>query len=96
MHFPVSPQTKGEEQYLTIDLESFIDVLRRKFGQIYREFLEMAELDQHSSQPHHSLGFLPAFRSWVFSLMAGRQRRGYVAVVQLGNTGNQFSYLRKS
>jgi DNA-binding Xre family transcriptional regulator len=56
--------------------ESSIDVLRRKFGQIYREFLEMAELDQHSSHPRHSVGFLLAFRPWVFSLVAARQRRG--------------------
>ena len=56
--------------------DSSIDVLRRKFGQIYREFLEMAELDQHSSQPRHSVGFLLAFRPWVFSLVAARQRRG--------------------
>jgi DNA-binding Xre family transcriptional regulator len=55
--------------------DSSIDVLRRKFGQIYREFLEMAELDQHSSQPRHSVGLLLAFRPWVFSLVAARQRR---------------------
>jgi DNA-binding Xre family transcriptional regulator len=56
--------------------DSSIDVLRRKFGQIYREFLEMAELDQHSSQPRYSVGLLLAFRPWVFSLVAARQRRG--------------------
>ena len=56
--------------------DSSIDVLRRKFAQIYREFLEMAELDQHSSQPRHSVGLLLAFRPWVFSLVAARQRRG--------------------
>jgi len=56
--------------------DSSIDVLRRKFGQVYREFLEMAELDQHSSQPRYSVGLLLAFRPWVFSLVAARQRRG--------------------
>jgi DNA-binding Xre family transcriptional regulator len=55
--------------------DSSIDVLRRKFGQLYRDFLEMAELDQHSSQPRHSIGFLLAFRPWVFSLVAARRRR---------------------
>jgi DNA-binding Xre family transcriptional regulator len=55
--------------------DSSIGVLRRKFGQIHREFLEMAELDQHSSQPRHSVGLLLAFRPWVFSLVAARQRR---------------------
>jgi DNA-binding Xre family transcriptional regulator len=70
----------GSRDYLAwqpVELtDSSIDVLRRKFGQLYREFLEMAELDQHSSQPRHSVGFLLAFRSWVFSLVAARQRRG--------------------
>lgn len=70
----------GSRDYLTwqpVELtDSSIDVLRRKFGQVYREFLEMAELDQHSSQPRHSVGLLLAFRPWVFSLVAARQRRG--------------------
>jgi hypothetical protein len=56
--------------------DSSIDVLRRKFGQLNREFLEMAELDQHSSQPRYSVRLLQAFRPWVFSLVAARQRRG--------------------
>jgi DNA-binding Xre family transcriptional regulator len=70
----------GSRDYLAwqpVELtDSSIDVLRRKFGQIYREFLEMAELDQHSSQPRHSVGLLLAFRPWVFSLVAARKRRG--------------------
>jgi DNA-binding Xre family transcriptional regulator len=70
----------GSRDYLAwqpVELtDSSIDVLRRKFGQVYREFLEMAELDQHSSQPRHSVGLLLAFRPWVFSLVAARQRRG--------------------
>jgi len=70
----------GSRDYLAwqpVELtDSSIDVLRRRFGQIYREFLEMAELDQHSSQPRHSVGLLLAFRPWVFSLVAARQRRG--------------------
>jgi DNA-binding Xre family transcriptional regulator len=70
----------GSRDYLAwqpVELtDSSIDVLRRKFGQLYREFLEMAELDQHSAQPRHSVGFLLAFRPWVFSLVGARQRRG--------------------
>jgi hypothetical protein len=70
----------GSRDYLAwqpVELtDSSIDLLRRKFGQIYREFLEIAELDQHSSQPRHSVGLLLAFRPWVFSLVAARQRRG--------------------
>jgi len=69
----------GSRDYLAwqpVELtDSSIDVLRRKFGQIYREFLEMAELDQYSSQPRHSVGLLLAFRPWVFSLVAVRKRR---------------------
>jgi transcriptional regulator with XRE-family HTH domain len=73
----------GSRDYLAwqpVELtDSSIDVLRRKFAQIYREFMEMAELDQHSSQPRHSVGLLLAFRPWVFSLVAARQRRGLSA-----------------
>ena len=41
-------------------------------------FLEMAELDQHSSQPRHSVGLLLAFRPWVFFPWLLRQSSGGV------------------
>jgi DNA-binding Xre family transcriptional regulator len=52
-----------------------IAVLKRKLTQVYQEFLEMAELDLHSEQPRHATALLMAFRPWVFSLVAARQRR---------------------
>jgi DNA-binding Xre family transcriptional regulator len=55
--------------------ETSMAVLKRKLAQLDREFLEMAELDLHSSQPRHSAALLLAFRPWVFSLVAARQRR---------------------
>ena len=56
--------------------DSSIDVLHRKFTQIWRDFLELAELDQQSTQPRHSACLLLAFRPWVFSAVAARKRRG--------------------
>jgi len=53
-----------------------IEVLRRKLAVLYREFLEMAELDASSTQRRSSTALLLAFRPWVFSLVAVRRRRG--------------------
>jgi transcriptional regulator with XRE-family HTH domain len=55
--------------------ESSIRVLKRKLEHLYEEFLQMAELDTLSSGPRHSAALLMAFRPWVFSLVAARQRR---------------------
>jgi len=55
--------------------DSSIGVLRRKLEQLYEEFLQMAEFDALSTQPRHSTALLAAFRPWVFSLVAARQRR---------------------
>jgi hypothetical protein len=55
--------------------ESSIGVLKRKLEQLYEEFLQMAEFDALSTQPRHSTALLAAFRPWVFSLVAARQRR---------------------
>jgi transcriptional regulator with XRE-family HTH domain len=52
-----------------------IEVLRRKLALLYREFLEMAELDATSSQARHGTALLVAFRPWVFSLVAARRRK---------------------
>lgn len=55
--------------------DSSIGVLTRKLEQLYDEFLGLAELDARSSQPRRSTALLIAFRPWVFSLVAARQRR---------------------
>jgi DNA-binding Xre family transcriptional regulator len=55
--------------------ESSIGVLNRKLEHLYDEFLQMAELDTLSTQPRRSTALLVAFRPWVFSLVAARQRR---------------------
>jgi transcriptional regulator with XRE-family HTH domain len=55
--------------------EGSIGVLKRKLEHLYEEFLQMAELDRLSLQPRHSTALLVAFRPWVFSLVAARQRR---------------------
>jgi transcriptional regulator with XRE-family HTH domain len=55
--------------------DSSIGVVKRKLEHLYEEFLQMAELDTLSSQPRHSTALLVAFRPWVFSLVAARQRR---------------------
>ena len=52
-----------------------IEVLKRKVALLYREFLEMAELDATSSKARHSTALLVAFRPWVFSLVAARRRK---------------------
>jgi hypothetical protein len=52
-----------------------IEVLRRKLALLYREFLELAELDSTSSKTRHSTALLVAFRPWVFSLVAARRRK---------------------
>ncbi len=55
--------------------EGSIGVLERKLEHLYEEFLQMAELDSLSRHPRHSTALLVAFRPWVFSLVAARQRR---------------------
>jgi len=65
--------------------ESSIDILKRKLENLYQEFLQMAELDTLSSQPRRSSALLVAFRPWVFSLVAARQRRHIGR--KLGGTG---------
>ena len=55
--------------------ESSIGIFKRKLEQLYEEFLQMAELDTLSTQPRYSTALLAAFRPWVFSLVAARQRR---------------------
>jgi hypothetical protein len=55
--------------------ESSIRVLERKLEHLYEELLQMAELDSLSLHPRHSTALLVAFRPWVFSLVAARQRR---------------------
>ncbi len=57
-----------------------IEVLRRKLSLLYREFLEMAELDSTSTQARYSTALLIAFRPWVFSLVAVRRRKGTASV----------------
>jgi len=52
-----------------------IEVLKRKLALLYREFLEMAELDATSTKARHSTALLLAFRPWVFSLVAVRRRK---------------------
>jgi hypothetical protein len=54
--------------------EHSASLLRRKLEQLYREFLELAELDLLASEPRRSVGLLLAFRPWVFSLVAARRR----------------------
>jgi hypothetical protein len=55
--------------------ESSIGICKRKLEHLYEEFLQMAELDTLSTQPRYSTALLAAFRPWVFSLVAARQRR---------------------
>jgi transcriptional regulator with XRE-family HTH domain len=55
--------------------ESSIGVFKRKLEHLYDEFLQMAGFDALSTQPRHSTALLVAFRPWVFSLVAARQRR---------------------
>ena len=54
--------------------EHSVGLLHRKLEQLYREFLELAELDLLASEPRRSVGLLLAFRPWVFSLVAARRR----------------------
>jgi transcriptional regulator with XRE-family HTH domain len=54
--------------------ERSANLLHRKLEQLYREFLELAELDLLASEPRRSVGLLLAFRPWVFSLVAARRR----------------------
>lgn len=49
-------------------------LLHRKLEQLYRDYLELAELDLLASEPRKSMGLLLAFRPWVFSLVAARKR----------------------
>jgi transcriptional regulator with XRE-family HTH domain len=58
--------------------EGSIGVLKRKLEHLYDEFLQMAEFDALSTQPRYSTALLVAFRPWVFSLVAARQRRATV------------------
>jgi DNA-binding Xre family transcriptional regulator len=55
--------------------ESSIGVFKRKLEHLYEEFLQMAELDALATEPRFSTALLAAFRPWVFSLVAARQRR---------------------
>jgi transcriptional regulator with XRE-family HTH domain len=70
--------------------EGSIGVLKRKLEHLYDEFLQMAELDTLSTQPRHSTALLVAFRPWVFSLVAARQRRPTV------RSGSTMSASRRS
>ncbi len=56
-----------------------IRVLNRKLEQLYREFLDLAELDLMASEPRTSVAMLLAFRPWVFSMVAARKRRAPAA-----------------
>jgi transcriptional regulator with XRE-family HTH domain len=55
--------------------ESSIAIFKRKLEHLYEEFLQMAQMDTLSTQPRYSTALLAAFRPWVFSLVAARQRR---------------------
>lgn len=72
-----------------------IEVLRRKLAVLYREFLEMAELDANSSQTRHSTALLLAFRPWVFSLVAVRRRRGAAAGEGVARAGRPSGLARR-
>jgi DNA-binding Xre family transcriptional regulator len=54
--------------------DASIEVLRRKLRQLYKDFLEIAELDADATQTRHSTALLLAFRPWVFSAVAARRR----------------------
>ncbi|HEY8507380.1 MAG TPA: helix-turn-helix transcriptional regulator [Steroidobacteraceae bacterium] len=54
--------------------EHSIRTLHRKLEQLYREFLELAELDLLATEPRTPVAMLLAFRPWVFSLVAQRKR----------------------
>jgi len=60
-----------------------IEILKRKLTLLHREFLDMVELDSTTTQKRHSTALLLAFRPWVFSLVAVRQRKG--AAMQPGS-----------
>jgi transcriptional regulator with XRE-family HTH domain len=55
--------------------DASIEILKRRLQQLYREFLEIAELDAASDQPRHSTAVLLAFRPWVLASVAARRRR---------------------
>jgi transcriptional regulator with XRE-family HTH domain len=59
--------------------DSSIGVLKRKIERLYDEFLQMVEFDALSTRPRHSTALLVAFRPWVFSLVAARQRRSMLS-----------------
>jgi DNA-binding Xre family transcriptional regulator len=56
--------------------DASIEILKRKLRLLYRDFLEIAELDAGAAQPRRSTALLLAFRPWVFSVVAARRRRG--------------------
>lgn len=58
--------------------DASIEVLKRKLRQLYRDFLEIAELDAGAVQPRRSTALLLAFRPWVFSVVAARRRKGAI------------------
>jgi DNA-binding Xre family transcriptional regulator len=70
--------------------ESSIGVFKRKLEHLYEEFLQMAELDTLSTQPRYSTALLVAFRPWVFSLVAARQRRRPARGGSAGTRGRRF------
>jgi transcriptional regulator with XRE-family HTH domain len=54
--------------------EHSVRILLRKLEQLYREFLELAEVDLLATEQRKSVAMLMAFRPWVFSLVAERRR----------------------
>jgi hypothetical protein len=69
--------------------ESSIGVLKRKLEHLYDEFLQMVEFDVLSTQPRYSTALLVAFRPWVFSLVAARQRRAPVRGANMTTTSRR-------
>lgn len=54
--------------------DASIEIFKRRLLQLYREFIEIAELDAASDQPRHSTAVLLAFRPWVLASVAARRR----------------------
>jgi hypothetical protein len=62
---------------------------KRKLEHLYDEFLQMAEFDVLSTQPRYSTALLVAFRPWVFSLVAARQRRAPIRGANVKTTSRR-------